>query len=321
MTSATSVVISHNLPTDDGDDYTDIDYEAENAAPWHKSFNQTKELPKAYLKLSMEEKDLSPDRSSTEGSFCPDPAATESKASDNRSSLSPSAEKPVMVYMQPMIMGDESGAEPSMVMLPTDEPVESEQEESVPESTVIVVNRTTHDRDCPSPAVSASKPLSMRNREAAQAKVRTMAGGKELLMMAVNDFKEGMLEKKSSGLIYAWKQKHCRVGNSQYLIIKNAGTGLLSGFIDFTRTRVEIKSDPCDLAFTYCSLPEMYRLRVLAGDKRSKTFTFRTKTVAELTQWTRAVWLQVERNKGAQWRPIPPSVLCYWKVPAQRIIE
>lgn len=69
--------------------------------------------------------------------------------------------------------------------------------------------------------------------------------------MMTCDFKEGRLEKKSSSLLTSWKEKHCRVGNSQFMFFKNLQTGLMSGLVDFRRVPAGIVYDVSVLTFTY----------------------------------------------------------------------
>lgn len=72
---------------------------------------------------------------------------------------------------------------------------------------------------------------------------------KKVMAESKHDCKEGWLEKKSKSLFKTWKKVYCQLGNSQFAFYKNASTGLLSGFIDFTKIIFKITIDRSSKCF------------------------------------------------------------------------
>ncbi len=66
----------------------------------------------------------------------------------------------------------------------------------------------------------------------------------------LKDFKEGWLGKKSNSMLTLWKQKYCRVGNSQFIWFKDVAAGWVSGFIDFRRVPSKVTFDKSTFCFT-----------------------------------------------------------------------
>ena len=62
---------------------------------------------------------------------------------------------------------------------------------------------------------------------------------------------EGILKKKSSGLLSGWKAKFCRMYNDQLIIYKNWETRLLTGVVDFRLFPCSLTYNPCPLTFKY----------------------------------------------------------------------
>eukprot|EP00826_Nyctotherus_ovalis_P002756 TRINITY_DN10554_c0_g1_i6.p2 TRINITY_DN10554_c0_g1~~TRINITY_DN10554_c0_g1_i6.p2 ORF type:complete len:188 (+),score=38.60 TRINITY_DN10554_c0_g1_i6:367-930(+) len=61
---------------------------------------------------------------------------------------------------------------------------------------------------------------------------------------------EGTLSKKSSSLLSSWKNRQCKIEDSQFLIYKRQETGLLLGVVDFRRFPVTLSKFPSSLTFT-----------------------------------------------------------------------
>jgi len=62
--------------------------------------------------------------------------------------------------------------------------------------------------------------------------------------------KEGILSKKSSSLLRAWRDRKCKLEDQQFLIYKKPETGLLLGVIDFRRFPVTLSKCLSSLTFT-----------------------------------------------------------------------
>ncbi len=246
----TSLALATSRVEEEADE-ADITSDDETESPSSKNFNVMGGLPRTCVRALTE--DLvepkpcgdnlaSLEYDSTNGSICPEP------------SLGPDREREKLeTPTEPVEELRLSSGVPAPVRLEVLDPAAKPETrpsvlhaEDVPDTFVVVVHKNTHDNLVDGPI---SRLLALRNKEQTEEKIRAIETGKE--WRAVNDFREGTLEKKGSGLLGSWKEKHCRVGHSQYIVFKNVQTGLLSELIDFRRTQTVLSSDPAGRTFTY----------------------------------------------------------------------
>lgn len=120
-------------------------------------------------------------------------------------------------------------------------------------------------------------------------------------------FKEGILNKKTNGLLSGWKRKRCKIYNDQFLIYKNYDTGLLSGIIDFTLFPVTIIKDANLLTFRY--LCKQNRITMI----KKKSFTFMAENYKDFLDWTNIIEPVINKNKGKVWKTLFQKIEKFWK--------